>query len=150
MSKTAVKIIETEHHRNGIGGEGFTLVKFTYHSLAPGTFLAIIPDSYRYSPEEHSNTACFVVNIDLLPDIEFGINSWRGDRTYSDLRNAGLWAEDRFVIANEPTSLLDDNTLYWSNENGWVDLDSATKFTLTERRRFVPTVNGYWVHTEMI
>lgn len=150
MSRTAVKIIDTAHHRNGVGGEGFTLVKFTDRSLAPGTFLATIPDSYRYFPEEHSNTACFVVNIDLLPDIEFGTNSWRGDRTYSDLRDAGLWAEDRFVIASQTPDLPDDDTLYWSNEDGWVELDSATKFTLTERRRFTPPISGYWVHMEMI
>ena len=50
-----------------------------------------------------------------------------------------------FVIAS--TCERDDETgepLFWSNEYGWVSLDSATRFRGYESLRFCPPAGGEW------
>lgn len=38
-----------------------------------------------------------------------------------------------------------DEELWWSNEDGWVDLDSATGFTAEEHTWMNPPIGGRWV-----
>ena len=40
---------------------------------------------------------------------------------------------------------INDDTLYWSNETGWVDLDSADRFNDKERRSLNLPMEGYWI-----
>jgi hypothetical protein len=38
-----------------------------------------------------------------------------------------------------------DDGLFWSNEDGWVDKDSATKFSTYERQMLRLPLDGKWV-----
>lgn len=75
-----IKVLEVDHHRNGVGGEPFDVVLFE-DSENDGTFVGILF-------AEPLTVA--VLNIDKLSngDIAFGSNSWRGDRYEGDLREA--------------------------------------------------------------
>lgn len=82
-----IAIRQIAHHRNGRTGEPFWAVTFT-DSEVDGTFLAtIFPSSYvddRLSASwdklgNWRNARIAVVNVDLLPDVTFGVNSWPGD-----------------------------------------------------------------------
>lgn len=44
-----------------------------------------------------------------------------------------------------PYLVRNDDGDYWSNENGWVDLESADLFTFTERRTLDLPIGGTWV-----
>jgi hypothetical protein len=44
-----------------------------------------------------------------------------------------------YVIANEK------NTEYWSNEDGWVDISSATRFSKADTKVFHLPTDGHWV-----
>ena len=39
-----------------------------------------------------------------------------------------------------------DDRLFWSNEQGWVDLANATRFALEEKDRLDLPMGGAWVH----
>lgn len=41
-------------------------------------------------------------------------------------------ADKGLIIIMGPGCPNDEQPLYWSNEDGWVDRDSATRFTLQE------------------
>lgn len=91
---TMTTIIDIQHHRNGVGGVGAYFATFTNWGDVPDeTFLAIISDYQyeRYADRVGGNVECYVVSIDRLPDVRFGVNSWRGDEAYHDLVEAGLW-----------------------------------------------------------
>lgn len=45
-----------------------------------------------------------------------------------------------YVIQN-----INDPTMFWSNESGWTDIDSADSFTLAERLRLNLPVDGQWL-----
>jgi hypothetical protein len=49
-----------------------------------------------------------------------------------------------FIIKN-----LTDGSLFWSNEDGWVDRGSATEFTAEEQNRTAfPPIDGEWVEID--
>lgn len=75
-----MKVLEIAYHRNGVGGEPFYAVRFTLAEEA-GEFLGIV-----FQAPMH----CAVINISRLPEhgVEFGANSWRGDRYNAELRAA--------------------------------------------------------------
>lgn len=87
-----MRILETAYHRNGIGGVPFLAVTFTDWEESKDTFLAIIPRDFcqDYCNGKNPEPACYVVSLDLLPSVTFGVNSWRGDRALYALLDAGL------------------------------------------------------------
>jgi hypothetical protein len=65
---------QLEYRRNGVSGDGF--------------YSAVVNDPENGKMlityfEDIGQCACAVYKLDILPDISFGINSWRGD-CYSD------------------------------------------------------------------
>lgn len=96
-----MRILETSYHRNGVGGVPFLAVTFADWDEEKGPFLAIIPWDFceDYCNGKNPEIACYVVNLDLLPSIEFGINSWRGDRALWALLDAGLDLETGKVLS---------------------------------------------------
>lgn len=89
MSEMNLTIHEIAYHRNGVGGVGFHVVKFTCPEA--GEMVAIL---FELADPDHSevqwNGHCAVLNRDLLADgiIAFGENSWRGDQYEAELREA--------------------------------------------------------------
>lgn len=77
MGATVKTIISASFHRNGVGGVGFYAILFEDHEN--GLMVASLFDEPGY---------CAVYMVEKLHerDIEFGSNSWRGDRYESDLR----------------------------------------------------------------
>jgi hypothetical protein len=73
-----IKIIDTAHHRNGVGGAPFDVVLFKV-AREPGRKVAILFDAPYH---------CAVLDVTLLAagDIAFGLNSWRGDDFEPELR----------------------------------------------------------------
>ena len=89
-----IKVTQVESHRNGVGGEPFYAVRFT--DAEEGAMLAVVfppgPDddgdaSWKLDWSK-GNPRVAVFKESLLPDITFGINSWRGDRYASALYEA--------------------------------------------------------------
>ena len=78
-----IDVNEVAFHRNGICGEGFHAIRFTYAPDGkPEHFLAIVFDT---------TGQCAVIGIDRLS--EMGVrfaegNSWRGDYFEHELREA--------------------------------------------------------------
>jgi hypothetical protein len=73
-----ITIQQIEHHRNGVAGEPFDVVKF---KEGRRKMLGVVFDDERYVA---------VFDRDLLAQdvITFGVNSWRGDDYESELRKA--------------------------------------------------------------
>jgi hypothetical protein len=73
-----ITIQQIEHHRNGVAGEPFDVVKF---KEGRRKMLGIVFDDERYVA---------VFDRDLLAQdvITFGVNSWRGDDYEPQLRKA--------------------------------------------------------------
>lgn len=44
-----------------------------------------------------------------------------------------------YVIYNQ------DEDAYWSNDEGWVDIESADKFTLAEKMKYNLPLGGEWL-----
>ena len=66
-----------QYHRNGICGDGFHCAIVTDKKWAKTDLLIT-----HFDIKDHC--ACAVYQVDLLPNIAFGENSWRGDNyTYS-------------------------------------------------------------------
>jgi hypothetical protein len=78
------KIIDTAHHRNGVGGRGFSVVKFI-DADEQRTMLAVVFDE-REQDNRESVTAVFDLNLLAEGVIAFGENSWRGDQYDEALR----------------------------------------------------------------
>jgi hypothetical protein len=72
---------DVEYHRNGITGEGFYCA-IANDKEAGGDMLIV------YFKEIDKSICCAAFKIDLLPNIQFGINSWRGDRYVSAMKEA--------------------------------------------------------------
>jgi hypothetical protein len=51
---------------------------------------------------------------------------------------------NKYIIYNKLTRL------YWNNENGWGDKESATRFSKDETKKFkyLP-LNGKWIYTQI-
>lgn len=71
-----IEPLEVAYHRNGIASNGFHVIRFKFDG---DDFVAVVFD-------EPGNVA--VLNLDLLPCIKFGSNSWRGDEFEKSLRDA--------------------------------------------------------------
>jgi hypothetical protein len=69
---------QVEYHRNGIAGDGF------YCAVAKGKDGDMLITYFL----ELGQCACAVYKLDLLPDITFGVNSWRGDNYETAMKKA--------------------------------------------------------------
>lgn len=89
----AIKILAADHHRNGVGGVGFTVALFT-DSEEPGrVFLGVSFEDFEQPNIEHQNRGCVAVldvaeaangNIFMHPTAtREGGNAWRGADYYS-------------------------------------------------------------------
>ena len=58
----------------------------------------------------------------------------------TDITGASPWV----IISADPHDLGGD-PLYWSNEQGWVDKESAGRFTYSERCTLRLPIHGAWV-----
>lgn len=105
-----LNIHEVDHHRNGVVGEPFHVVRFTDTSQPElGEFVAVVFDHFDaddYGPayddpdemakQRRASRECrtAVLNVGMLTDpnaklkVRFGVNSWRGDRYDDALREA--------------------------------------------------------------
>ena len=74
-------IIDTAHHRNGIGGAPFDVALFEDHGPEGTRKVAVLFEAPHH---------CAVLDVDKLAhgDIAFGSNSWRGDHYEPELRKA--------------------------------------------------------------
>ena len=87
---STVTITEIDYHRNGVGGNGFYVVKFRD---GKSKMLGIVFD-------EPGSVAVFDQNLLAQEIIAFGINSWRGDYYEADLRKATEEWLDRLSANN--------------------------------------------------
>lgn len=96
ITRHEITNVEIAYHRNGVAGEGFYVVTFDW--LNPeGTrrMVATVfpPDPITSGPfegepdwlatEGFHNPRVAVLDMDMLPNIKFTENSWRGD-TFAD------------------------------------------------------------------
>jgi len=88
-------IEEIAHHRNGVSGESFDVIKFVCPEN--GNMIGIVFDlnwihdhKTQTARQQTWNGRVAVLNRDLLAEgnIRFGENSWRGDHYEQDLRDA--------------------------------------------------------------
>jgi len=49
-----------------------------------------------------------------------------------------------WVVYSAEASAWEGEPMYWSNEFGWVDLESATRFTEDETKRLNLPTGGEW------
>ena len=70
-------ITQIARHRNGISGEPFYVV--TFRCPDNGPMIATVFEAPGHVA---------VLKLDLLPDVTFAVNSWRGDHYEADLRAA--------------------------------------------------------------
>lgn len=72
-----MKILQIARHRNGVCGAPFYVVTFTDREHGADVMLAVVFD-------EPDHVA--VLSTAILPDVSFGVNSWRGDNFEDELR----------------------------------------------------------------
>jgi hypothetical protein len=94
-----MKILKSAYHRNGACGRGFSVVLFEHGDNPGRTMLGVMFNGDGDGDEEAAlapkDYATAVFDLGLLKEdvIEFGENSWRGDRYQSDIAHglAKLW-----------------------------------------------------------
>ena len=83
-----MKVQKIAHHRNGVSGESFYVVTFKDDGDA---LVGVVFEAARH-------VAVFDVALLAAGEIEFGVNSWRGDVYEKDLRAAiEAWESKRAV-----------------------------------------------------
>jgi hypothetical protein len=82
------KVVSIAYHRNGVSGDPFYVALVEDDESERGPLLAIVPDSAVVSGGMASPQTgclqCYVINPLLAAQgtIEFGPNSWRGDKFF--------------------------------------------------------------------
>lgn len=51
-----------------------------------------------------------------------------------------------FIMSKEERDFEKDVPLFWNNEDGWVNFDSATEFSEQEQKEFHLPLNSKWVY----
>lgn len=74
-----LKFTQVEYHRNGVGGDGFYCAVATDKENGD-MLITFFPDL--------GQCACAVYKLDLLPNIKFMENSWRGDHYCEPMKKA--------------------------------------------------------------
>ena len=80
---------------------------------------------YERLMTRHGDIACFEVETDQMEDSPGG--DWIDDM---------IQAGKRFMIYSPNEAQMGQGGGYWSNDDGWVDLDSAAIFDWSERKTF--------------
>lgn len=86
-----IEVHAVEYHRNGVAGEGFYACRFTDTEEGRDFIATVFPpdpveggsldgEADWFAPH---NPRVAVLALDLLPDVTFAVNSWRGDH-YAD------------------------------------------------------------------
>lgn len=86
-----VTVINQAHHRNGVGGAPFVASTIEWDVMKgdKNRFVAVT----FYGEDELDPMSTAVLNLSILPVIEFGRNSWRGDAVGQVIVDA--WIENR-------------------------------------------------------
>lgn len=109
-----IKIMEIAHHRNGVAGAPFSVVKFVCPENGPmvGIVFALDDDD-----DFGWDGRCAVFQSDLLADgiIAFGQNSWRGDHYEIPLRKA-IEQERTITNSRAPKGSISDYLLTLTKE----------------------------------
>jgi len=77
-----IKIIDIQHHRNGVGGEPFFAVLFHDNELDRDMIASVFPEydsTDEYIVGAEGRVAVYDVEMLAERNIAFGENSWRGD-----------------------------------------------------------------------
>jgi hypothetical protein len=82
MTKHVRKVSEVVHHRNGVGGWPFYVIRFETDSGEP--MVAVVFPQWRdFNPDlgidRSVEDKVAVFSEAQMPEIRFGQNSWRGD-----------------------------------------------------------------------
>jgi hypothetical protein len=79
-----LEITQMDYHRNGICGVGFYTVLFKDHTEKQDMIATVFPSCF----EQGRDLSCAVYDLRKLSegDIQFGSNSWRGDRYFYALK----------------------------------------------------------------
>lgn len=105
-----ITFIDSNTHRNGVGGEPFVVVTFT-HDSHDRPLIAVIPS--KYNPREGLDfdngwSETYVIDPTDLS------RKWRGDQLYRELVEEGLWdrvtadarARDALLFTPEVMAIL--------------------------------------------
>jgi len=102
-----MQVEEVAHHRNGVSGEDFYVVRFMDEHN--GAMIGIVfatdecrdEDGYFIVPAEFHNPRVAILALDKLPSIAFGDNSWRGDQYARPLYEAVVerWGREALQAA---------------------------------------------------
>lgn len=90
MSRLIKSVQSLDHHRNGCGGVGFSVVQFRSHVGGKSrNMVAIVYDGDDEEPLAPTGY-CAVLDKEMLAagDARFGENSWYGDEFEAELRRA--------------------------------------------------------------
>lgn len=82
-----ITVLSQAHHRNGVGGDPFVASTFRWKGHGRDVFVAV---TFYGDGEYLDPLRTAVLSVDLLPDVTFGVNSWRGDHVGDALVKA--WA----------------------------------------------------------
>ena len=91
-----LKVLEIARHRNGVCGAPFHVVRFEDAGEESGAFVATV-----FEAADH----CAVLHVGRLAGgtVEFGVNSWRGDRFEPALRRViAEWEKALTARLEEP------------------------------------------------
>jgi hypothetical protein len=82
----AITVTQIEYHRNGISGVGFYACRFTCPENGEMLATVFLPQDENLrlaAAGEFFEPMVAVYQVEQLPDVTFGVNSWRGDN-YAD------------------------------------------------------------------
>jgi hypothetical protein len=100
-----ITVREVEYHRNGIGGEPFYVARFRDDDeetemiailFAPDVQLPDGVTDWSFAQGFH-NPRVAVLALDILPEIGFGRNSWRGDN-YAEALYAAIRERQEAIV----------------------------------------------------
>lgn len=82
-----MKIVKRAYHRNGVSGTPFHVYITESDGTGPTPKRALV---IQFDSDDPNYPQCAAFDLDLLKNdvIEFGENSWRGDRVAAELATA--------------------------------------------------------------
>lgn len=84
-TRYVAKVLEIEHHRNGVCGHPFYAIRFLADGSGADEFLAVVPDVEANG----ADSECYVICTSTLATAGVGPgNCWRGDVFEPELRKA--------------------------------------------------------------
>lgn len=108
IEPTSITVHQVEYHRNGVGGMGFYAVIFDDGENGPMIGTVFADDLDRTQSTAFFNAHCAVFSLELLPDVTFGENSWRGDHYFDFLVEAVKRVNAKLDNLDDSVNWLDD------------------------------------------